>query len=762
MDDRLPLTFNIESRAADTSKDSRVVNAIIEGEDIVKRQGLLSQTYSGATISVGQAQGIFSWDGGIVAASNGHVYKINGLVATELTGSPYSGMSSTVPLSYTQTVNDNWLVFHDGANIYVVNKVDNKILSPLSGTGVLTTTITKGGGYYTAAPTVTFTASPAGSPEATGHAVLYNNQVSSITVDTPGTYVAGVIPSISMTAVSAGTTATCTSSGNQYWTNISAGPARTATGYTTVNSSGAVTGVGISDGGAYASASSGWYKIIGCAIVSGGSGYLTTALPTVTFPPGSGGVPLNFTPVTPTISAPVDTTATATANLSNTTAGPYVPGIVYLDGSVYVMTTGVAVPKVSTVTVTIASPAVVGWAAHGLAAGTQIIFSTTGALPTGITAGTIYYVITAGLAAGAFEISTTLEGTPIVTSGTQSGVQTATATSQTPAVIYGSGMNNPTSWNALDFIKASSDPDQMVGIARHLNYILAFGTMGTQFFYDAALASPASPLATNKSAYLEIGCANGYSIASAEQTLIWVGTAVTGGRSVYVLNGLSPVKVSNRYIDKYLNKCDMSNTNGIFVRSYCFKVSGHTLYVLTMKDLNVTFIYDLDEKKWYQWTSQSGDTGVTNSGTETFFSPTSFTGNTEYVTTSGIYLQDDANGKIYKMSVDYLNDDTNAIYFRAVSPILDNGTKKRKFYKRVEAVGDVSQGNVYIRKTDDDYVTWSTYRTMLLSDKRPILYQYGEARRRAWEVFSSDSIPIRLSALEIEFDIGEQGQGQQG
>ena len=50
----------------------------------------------------------------------------------------------------------------------------------------------------------------------------------------------------------------------------------------------------------------------------------------------------------------------------------------------------------------------------------------------------------------------------------------------------------------------------------------------------------------------------------------------------------------------------------------------------------------------------------------------------------------------------------------------------------------------------------------VLSDKRPILYQYGEARRRAWEVFSSDSIPIRLSALEIEFDIGEQGQGQQG
>jgi len=85
----------------------------------------------------------------------------------------------------------------------------------------------------------------------------------------------------------------------------------------------------------------------------------------------------------------------------------------------------------STITVTIATPGVVTWTAHGLKIGDTIVFSTTGALPTGIVAGTTYYVSTTGLAANTFSISTTLAnaiaGTNVATTGTQSGVHTANA-----------------------------------------------------------------------------------------------------------------------------------------------------------------------------------------------------------------------------------------------------------------------------------------------------------------------------------------------
>ncbi len=82
-------------------------------------------------------------------------------------------------------------------------------------------------------------------------------------------------------------------------------------------------------------------------------------------------------------------------------------------------------PSIGTFTVTIASPAVFSLTAHGLAAGDAVYFTTTGALPTGLSANTIYYVIAAGLTANAFEVSTTRGGAAVNTSGSQSGVHTA-------------------------------------------------------------------------------------------------------------------------------------------------------------------------------------------------------------------------------------------------------------------------------------------------------------------------------------------------
>lgn len=85
--------------------------------------------------------------------------------------------------------------------------------------------------------------------------------------------------------------------------------------------------------------------------------------------------------------------------------------------------------KQATITVTIANPAVVTWTAHGLRTNHPIKFFTTGALPTGITAGThgayvgtVYYVKV--IDANTFNIAATPGGANIVTSGTQSGVHT--------------------------------------------------------------------------------------------------------------------------------------------------------------------------------------------------------------------------------------------------------------------------------------------------------------------------------------------------
>jgi hypothetical protein len=81
---------------------------------------------------------------------------------------------------------------------------------------------------------------------------------------------------------------------------------------------------------------------------------------------------------------------------------------------------------IGTCTISNGNPAIVtvGVALHGLAAGDQIKFSTTGTLPAGITAGQTYFVISAGLTGNDFQFSATSGGTAVVTTTDGSGTHT--------------------------------------------------------------------------------------------------------------------------------------------------------------------------------------------------------------------------------------------------------------------------------------------------------------------------------------------------
>jgi len=83
-----------------------------------------------------------------------------------------------------------------------------------------------------------------------------------------------------------------------------------------------------------------------------------------------------------------------------------------------------------TFTVTIANPAVL--TAPSLATitnNTAFVFSTTGALPTGLEAGVTYYAVNA--ASNTCQLALTPDGTSIITTGTQSGTHTLSSTTIT-------------------------------------------------------------------------------------------------------------------------------------------------------------------------------------------------------------------------------------------------------------------------------------------------------------------------------------------
>lgn len=90
--------------------------------------------------------------------------------------------------------------------------------------------------------------------------------------------------------------------------------------------------------------------------------------------------------------------------------------------------------QTSTVTMTIATPCVVTWTAHGLFSGQEIQFTTTGALPTGLAVDTSYWINV--IDANTFNLYSSFanlqNNTSVInTSGSQSGTHTAIAASIT-------------------------------------------------------------------------------------------------------------------------------------------------------------------------------------------------------------------------------------------------------------------------------------------------------------------------------------------
>lgn len=352
----------------------------------------------------------------------------------------------------------------------------------------------------------------------------------------------------------------------------------------------------------------------------------------------------------------------------------------------------------------------------------------------------LYTLTSGGTFAVASQLDTILTSLGLGTRGLAQGVvylDGYTFVMTSTGRIYSSGIEDPTTWNALNFVTAEAEPDGGIGIVKHFNYLVAFGEWSTEFFYDAQNAT-GSPLSRNDSARLEIGCASGGSISKIEQSILWVGKSKTHGKAVYIFDGLSPVKVSTPTIERFLNLNITSD-----IKSYTFKIEGHTFYVMTLHTSDVTFVYDLEEKQWYNWTTYI-------SVIEHYFRPVFYT---EF--NNGYYCIDDDTSVIYTISTRTFQDDSTPIYFRVITNILDSGTVKPKFYRSLEIVGDKVAGTMQIRHSDNDYQNVSPWRNVDLSTTRPIIYQCGRARRRSWEFLCTDNVPLRLAAAEINFDVGE-------
>ena len=140
--------------------------------------------------------------------------------------------------------------------------------------------------------------------------------------------------------------------------------------------------------------------------------------------------------------------------------GPRGGALYYWSATSGVNTRGVNVNTLGgTVTLTIASPCVITLS-NILAEGTAIKLATTGALPTGLTAGTTYYLRNVNGATA--NLSSTLTGSAINTSGSQSGIQSISELVDVPTlqnyILISDASRFVLLFGATDYGSATLDP----------------------------------------------------------------------------------------------------------------------------------------------------------------------------------------------------------------------------------------------------------------------------------------------------------------
>lgn len=367
--------------------------------------------------------------------------------------------------------------------------------------------------------------------------------------------------------------------------------------------------------------------------------------------------------------------------------------------------------------------------------------------------------------------------------------------------IYNSDLNISTSWTPLGFLVASDTPGSLLWLSKIRNYLIAFKDRSIEFFEDVGNPGPGSPLEPRKQLNRTIGCINKSSIQEVSDGIIFAGAAGSQSAKLYKIDKytLQIKEISNRFVERCL--INGFNTNYTVDQtaagaptqinggqSQVFQIGAKELYTISLLDPNlgsqkITHVYDNDEQIWTTWSTAFGASFVQDS--LGFIGSQACTHNSVSAATT-IFVDNLASGaasapRLMQMSPDLNKWDElppggghNQFLFGWVSDIQDFGNRKRKFMDRLEILYDMrstvspnpaaSTYAVTLVYKDYDYNPTSGFmvsRTIPLDEGsgiRAVARRLGSFRRRNFEILFGANAPLRIWAIEVDYNQGETDQ----
>lgn len=331
----------------------------------------------------------------------------------------------------------------------------------------------------------------------------------------------------------------------------------------------------------------------------------------------------------------------------------------------------------------------------------------------------------------------------------------------------------------VDYFTPEIDPDNLVDIQKHHNYICVIGTKTIEFFYNAAVET-GSPFVRQENYTILLGASQNMtanlgavSINNGDD-IYFFANALYGGNAIYMIRDFKAVKISDDYIDHLLNNTQgvVASADPTLAKLGLINIMG-TIHVGVEFTNNATgqittYVFNEADKVWWEWVdSDASGLLFTERGIVSNFSgqPISMRGGILGLANNALFSIPNCtyNPTGSTITIDYVSKDPDNSAYAAlyITPMQDLDSTNWKHIKSIDAVGDYSNNVLQLSWTKhQDWANWSNFE-----DKSPSVlgtnnacrwYNLGHARRFALRASFFGSGQIAHEAFEVSYNIGTQ------
>lgn len=314
--------------------------------------------------------------------------------------------------------------------------------------------------------------------------------------------------------------------------------------------------------------------------------------------------------------------------------------------------------------------------------------------------------------------------------------------------IYISKLYDGTSWNALDFATAESNPDEALSVISNNQDLWIIGEKVTEIYYNSGNVD--FPFTRMSGAIIELGTISAATTIKIDGVIYWLSNK---GRVVRN-NGYRFSTISTSHVDYQISTYeDISD-----VRAFTYTKQGHIFYVLIFPSVDKTWVYDVTTDFWHEWQSYSAADEETPWGRNRANSCTKL--GDDYI------VGDYENGLLYELKMTTFSDNGNEIRRIRTNQIV-NKERFNIIWHQVELDFETGVGldggvqgenpQVALEWSKDGGHTWSNehwksfgkigkYKTRVKWNR------LGKSRNRVLRITISDPVKVVILAAFAELE----------